>query len=178
MATSLLTRSMAKTFISQTSLNRAIMVSPGRYINLSGGPIPIEQQIRMSVNSAIRAARFTHHALRCEELLLEALSDAWNYRLNPHHSYRGKKVTRVSFGTKRPNDRDQEGIRLYLLSRIWYCWMLGTRTKPKVNNRCNPDTPFVVFVKAIAPWFGMGNVVKNLERYQAYRKRSMRLIGV
>lgn len=178
MATPLLTRSIAKKFISQALPKHGIMVSPGRYINLSGGPILIEQQMRLSIDSAMRVARFTRHTLRCEELLLEALRDAWSYRLNPHHSYRGKKVTRLSFGAKRSNDRNQETIRLYLLSRIWYCWMLGTGAKPKVNNRCNPDTAFVIFAKAIAPWFGMGNVVKNLERYQAYRKRSMGLIGV
>ena len=32
---------------------------------------------------------------------------------------------------------------------------------------------FVVFVKTLAPWFGLGNVVKNLERYQSYRKATM-----
>ena len=137
---------------------------------------PIEQQVRQSIDSAIRSAGFTHDCLRCENLLLEALKNAWRYRLEPHQSYRGRKVTRRSFGTRRPNDRNQEAIRMYLLSQIRYCWMLGTRSNPTVNNRNYPDTPFVEFVKAIVPWFGLGNVIKNLERYQAYRKHNLALI--
>jgi hypothetical protein len=177
MATALLTRSMARKLISAKPSNRGIMVSPGRYINLSGAPLTIEQQMRLSIDGAIRAAGFTQHCLRCEELLLEALKDAWHYRLNPHESYLGKKVTRKSFGTKRPNDRNQELIRMYLLSRLWYCWMLGTGNKPVTNNRRNSDSPFVIFVKTLGAWFGLGNIVKNAERYQAYRKRNfMQLI--
>lgn len=173
MATSSLTPKEAKKFISQKPSNRGIMVSPGRYINLSSSPLSIEQKMRHSIDGAMRRAHFTQNCLLCEELLLEALRDAWHYRLVPHHSYRGKKVTRESFGTSRPKDRDQEPIRMYLLARIWYCWMLGIGIKPKVNNRRNPDTTFVIFVKTLAPWFGMGNIVKNLECYQAYRKRNI-----
>ena len=173
MATCLLTRSMAKTLISTKPSNRGIMVSPGRYISLSGAPPSIEQQMRLSIDGAMRAARFTQNCLRCEELLLEALKHAWHYRLNPHQSYRGKKVTRNSFGTSRSNNRNQELIRMYLLSRLWYCWMLGTGKEPVVNNRRNSDQPFVVFVKALGAWFGLGNIVKNAERYQAYRKRNL-----
>jgi hypothetical protein len=44
---------------------------------------------------------------------------------------------------------------------------------PVVNNRRNPDTQFVTFVKSLGVWFGLGNVVKNLERYQAYRKYAL-----
>ena len=33
--------------------------------------------------------------------------------------------------------------------------------------------PFVVFVKSIAPWFGLGNVIKNLERFQGFRKQAL-----
>lgn len=174
MATSLLSRKQAKQFISQKPSHRGIMVSPGRYINLSGVPPSIEQKMRVSVDDAMRTAKFTQNCLRCEEILIETLRDAWSYRLVPYHSYQGKKVTRNSFGTKRPNDRDEELIRMYLLARIWYCWTIGVGVKPKVNNRRNPDTSFVIFVKAIALWFGMGNIVKNLERYQAYRKRYLR----
>lgn len=173
MAVCLLTLPMAKDFISGNSVNPGVMVSPGRFVNLSGAPPSVEQMIRAGIDNAMRKARFTRHAMRCEEILVEALRDAWGYRLQPHHSYRGKKVTRLSFGGARPNDRDQEMIRMYLLARLWYCWMLGVGKKPTVNNRPNPDTPFVLFVKDVSPCFGLGNVVKNLERYQAYRKRNL-----
>jgi hypothetical protein len=149
-----------------------VMVSPGRMVNLSGAPLTLEQKMRKSIDQAMRAAKFTQHNLRCENLILEALMQARQYRSRPHHSYQGKKVTRLSFGTSRPNNRNQELIRIYLLGMLWYCWVLGTNKKPKVNNRHNPDTPFVVFVKTLGAWFGLGNIVKNLERYQSYRKRT------
>jgi hypothetical protein len=41
------------------------------------------------------------------------------------------------------------------------------------NNRRNSDSPFVIFVKTLGAWFGLGNIVKNAERYQAYRKRNL-----
>ena len=154
--------------------SHGVMVSPGRYVNLSGGPFTLEQKMRASIHSAMRTAKFTQHCLHCEDLILQALSEARQYRITPHYSYRGKKVTRHSFGITRPNNRSQEPIRLYFIATLWYCWMLGTNTKTVVNNRRNPDSPFVTFVKTIGAWYGLGNVVKNLECYQAYRKRTFR----
>ena len=151
-------------------ISNGVMVSPGRFVNLSCVSLTLEQKIRASIDVAMRHAKFTRQCLRCENLILEALMEARQYRSTPHISYRGKKVTRQSFGTTRPNNRDQKKIRLYLLGMLWYCWVLGTETKPKINNRGNPDTPFVTFVKTLSVWFGLGNVVKNLEHYQAYRK--------
>ena len=79
----------------------------------------------------------------------------------------------MSYGTERPNDRNQEGIRFYLLGMLWYAWFIGTSEKPVTNNRKNPDSPFVTFVKSIAPWFGLGNVIKNLEGFQSFRKLTL-----
>jgi len=150
-----------------------VMVSPGRYVNLERGSLTLEQKMRASIDGAMRGAKFTHDCLRCENILVETILLARQYRLTPHYSYRGKKVTRQSFGTKRPNNRNQELIRFYLLSKLWHCYLLGTRSVPVVNNRRNPDTQFVTFVKSLGVWFGLGNVVKNLERYQAYRKYAL-----
>jgi hypothetical protein len=132
-----------KTKITPTAIaspSTGVMVSPGRYVNLGGGPRTLEQKIRASIDGAMRCATFTQNCLRCENILVEAILLARQYRLTPHYSYRGKKVTRQSFGTKRPNNRNQELIRFYLLSKLWYCYFLGTGSKPEVNNRRNPDT--------------------------------------
>jgi hypothetical protein len=153
--------------------SQGVMVSPSRYVNLSGAPPTLEQRMRNDLDRAMRKAKFTHHALLCENLLVEALLNARQYRSQPHHSYHGKKVTRNSFGTLRPRDRAQELIRLYLIGIIWRVWMRGTLHKPIVNNRRDPDTPFVLFVKDVTAWYGLGNVIKNLERYQSYRRASL-----
>jgi hypothetical protein len=153
--------------------SQGVMVSPSRYVNLSSTPPTLEQRMRNDLDRAMRKAKFTHHTLLCENLLLEALFNARQYRSQPHHSYHGKKVTRISFGTLRPRDRDQEQIRLYLMGVIWRVWMLGTLHKPVVNNRRDADTPFVLFVKEVTAWYGLGNVIKNLERYQSYRRASL-----
>ena len=147
-----------------------VMVSPGRMVNLSNTPPTLECRMRQYLDHAMRKAKFTHHVPLCENLLLEALMNARQYRAQPHHSYRGKKVTRLSFGAARPKDRDQEQIRMHLLGMIWYAWSRGTQQKPIINNRRVPDTPFVIFVKAVWLWYGFGNVIKYLERYQSYRK--------
>jgi hypothetical protein len=155
------------------SPSQGVMVSPGRYVNLSGAPPTLEQCLRQHFDRAMRVAKFTRDVLLCENLLLEATLSARQYQDHPHHSYRGKKVTRISFGTSRPKGRNQEQIRLYWMSVIWRVWMRGTRTMPVINNRKNPDTPFVIFAKTVSAWFGMGNLVKNLERYQSYRRSSL-----
>ena len=147
-----------------------VMVSPGRCVNLSNAPPTLECRIRQHLDRAMRQAKFTHYASLCENVLFETLMNARQYRAQPHHSYQGKKVTRLSFGTARSNDRDQEQIRMHLLGMIWYVWSRGTRQKPIVNNRRDPDTPFVIFVKEVWLWYGFGNVIKYLERYQSYRK--------
>lgn len=153
--------------------SNGVMVSPGKYIDLSCSAPSLEQTIRSSIDQAMRVAGFKNNSARCEQLILDVVMDVRNYRAHPHHSYLGKKVTRHSFGTARPKNRNQELLRLRILSVLWYCWMLGTDTKPCVNSRRNPDTRFVIFVKAIGMWFGLGNVVKNLERYQSYRKATL-----
>lgn len=155
------------------SNSSGVMVSPGRYVNLARKPLTLEQRIRVSVKKTMRKARFKYRTARCEDMILEAILTARHYRENPHFSHAGKKVTRSTYGTERPNDRKQEGIRFYLLGMLWYAWIIGTGEKPVVNNRRNPDLPFVVFVKSIAPWFGLGNVIKNLECFQSFRKLTL-----
>ena len=155
------------------TLSHGVMVAPGRYINLAPRSGSLSQKIMQNIQSAMLLARFPSISLRDQRLLLAAILRSKDYRAHPHNSYLGKKVTRQSFGTGRPNNRDQEQIRQYLLGMMWYVWAKGTGNRPIVNARGNPDTPFVIFVKTLAPWFGMGNVIKNLERYQSYRKATM-----
>ena len=150
-----------------------VMVSPGRYVDLSGKPLTQEQRIRASIQRAMRQAHFKYQSAHCENLIYECIQTARHYRAHPHVSFNGKKLTRLSFGTRRPNNRNQEGIRFYFIGRLWYAWCMGTGKKPEVNNRRNPDLPFVQFVKSIGPWFGLGNVIKNLERYQSYRRATI-----
>ena len=157
----------------KTTQSHGVMVAPGRYINLTPRSGSLSQRIMQSIQSAMLLARFPSGSLGDQRLLLGAILKAKDYRAHPHHSYQGKKVTRLSFGTGRSNKRDQEQIRQYLMGMMWYVWTKGTGTCPTVNARGNPDTPFVIFVKSLAPWFRMGNVIKNLERYQSYRKATM-----
>ena len=82
-------------------ISNGVMVSPGRFVNLSCVSLTLEQKIRASIDVAMRHAKFTRQCLRCENLILEALMEARQYRSTPHISYRGKKVTRQSFGTTR-----------------------------------------------------------------------------
>jgi len=112
-----------------------VMVSPGRCVNLSNAPPTLECRIRQHLDRAMRQAKFTHYASLCENVLFETLMNARQYRAQPHHSYQGKKVTRLSFGTARSNDRDQEQIRMHLLGMIWYVWSRGTRQKSSPGTR-------------------------------------------
>jgi hypothetical protein len=161
------------TLVPTATVPKGIMVSPGRYVNLAKGPATLEERMRASIKTTMRKARFQFRTARCEDMILECILTARHYREHPHFSHAGIKVTRLSFGTSRSNDRNQEGIRFYLIGMLWYAWVIGTGEKPIVNNRRNPDLPFVTFVKSIAPWFGLGNVIKNLERFQSFRKRTL-----
>jgi hypothetical protein len=164
-------RSLAKPVVRHVG----IMVGPGRYVNLANPTmLTYEQRVRGQIDRAMRAAKFTHHALRCEDRIYEAIQMARKYLVKPHHSYLGKKVTRQSFGTTRPNNRTQEAMRMLFIASLWAAWAWGKQALPKVNNRRNPDTDFVAFVKFLSPLICMGNVVKNLERYQSYRRATMR----
>lgn len=162
--------------ISNQQQPQGIQVSPGRYVNLGSSGATPEQRIRSAIDQAMRIAKFKKQCLLCENIIYEAIENAVDYRKNPHFSYAGKKVSRQTFGTTRPNSRNQEQIRMYLLAVFWRAWQIGKDEKPKVNNRKDADTDFVCFVKQLAVHFGLGNAIKNLEGFQSYRKRC--LLGV
>lgn len=174
MATKKSSNSHATRSSTSSSNSSGVMVSPGRYVNLSNAPITLTQRIEQRVDMAMRRHGFIQNSLQCKDMVVDAILTARHYRANPHHSYHGVKVTRNSFGTARPNNRSQESLRMYLLAALWRAWMLGTNSKPKVNNRDYPDTRFVKFVTDVAVSLGMGNVIKNLERFQSYRSATFR----
>lgn len=158
--------------ISSSSLG--VMVSPGRMVNLSNTPPSLAQRIQSRIDLAMRRHGFKQNIQQCEDMIVDAIFVVRHYLAHPHHSYHGKKVTRHSFGTTRPKNRNQEGTRMYILAVLWRAWMLGTASMPKVNNRNYADTRFVKFAKEVTAIMVMGNVIKNLERYQSCRSTAFR----
>lgn len=159
--------------ISNRQTPQGIEVSPGRYVNLASNKPTHEQRIRSAIDQVMRTAKFKKHCQFCENIIYEAIENAIDYQKNPHFSYAGKKITRQTFGTTRPNNRDQEQIRMYLLAAFWRAWQIGKDEKPKVNNRKDTDTNFVHFVRQLAVHFGLGNIIKNLECFESYRKQCL-----
>ena len=152
-------------------MSRAIQVSKGRFVNLSGDPPTPQEILQNDVRVVIVKARLKYAALNIEIGITQSLISCQEFRDSPYHSYRGKKVTRISFGTTRPQGRvDEELMRLYLMGTIWAAWFKGTHNTPIVNNKGNLRTPFVDFAAAVMGLIGIGKVEEYLEQYQSYRQ--------
>jgi hypothetical protein len=152
-------------------MTRPIEVSRGRFVNLSGEPPSSDELLKEKIRRIISFYKFKHHALDAELRIAEAVTNCKEYRNNPYHSYHGKKVTRQSFGTSRPEGRkDQELIRFHLISVLWASWLEGMQEDPVVNNKDDHRTPFVNFVERVFQLMGMGKVEDHLEEYQSYRQ--------
>jgi hypothetical protein len=152
-------------------MSRPVEVSRGRYVNLSGEPPTPEELLKEKIRKIIFACKFQHHALDVELRIAEAVTNCKEYRDKPYSSYKGKKVTRQSFGTSRPEGRkDQELIRFHLISVLWASWLQGMQEDPVVNNKGNPRTPFVNFVDQVFQLIGIGKVEDHLEDYESYRQ--------
>jgi len=152
-------------------MSRSIEVSKGRFVNLSGEPPSPQEVLQNDVRKLIVKAKLKYAALSIEIGITQSLISCQEFREHPYHSYRGKKVTRNSFGTDRPYGRvDEERMRFHLIGTIWVAWLKGMRKKPVVNNKGDVRTPFVVFAAAVMGLIEIGKVEDYLEQYQSYRQ--------
>ena len=131
--------------------------------------------LRQSVQAAIKSAKFQQNSQKAEDILVRAIEDTLDYRANPHASYKGKKVTRISFGTERPAGRkDETLIRAIVISALFRAWLLGLGKSPRINNKGYRPSSFVVFAESILRIAGIGKVVDHLEQYRSYRKQALK----
>lgn len=130
---------------------------------------------RIGVQRAIADSKFRQNSKKAEDILVRAIDDALYYRANPHASYKGKKVTRSSFGTKRSKGRkDETLIRAIVISALFQAWLLGFGNSPRINNKGYPASPFVIFAESILRLARIGKVEDHLEQYRSYRKKALK----
>lgn len=155
-------------------MSRPIEVSKGRFVNLSGEPPAPQEILQNDVRALIVKVKLKYAALDIEIGLTQSLISCQEFREQPYHSYKGKKVTRISFGTNRPQGRvDEELMRFHLIGTIWASWFKGMRKQPVVNNKGDKRTPFVDFAAAIMDLIGIGKAEDYLEQYQSYRQATL-----
>ena len=155
-------------------MSRPIEVSKGRFVNLSGEPPTPQELLQNDVRKLIVKAKLKYAALSIEIGITQSLISCQEFREHPYHSYRGKKVTRNSFGTDRPYGRvDEERMRFHLIGTIWVAWLKGMRKNPVVNNKGDARTPFVDFAAAVMGLIEIGKVEDYLEQYQSYRQATL-----
>jgi hypothetical protein len=135
--------------------------------------VPIDPR-RLAVQKVIAGAKFQQNSKQAEDILVRAIENARDYRANPHASYKGKKVTRDSFGTDRPKGRkDETLIRAVVMSALFRSWLLGFGASPRINNKGYPASPFVIFAEPILRMAGIGKIEDHLEQYRSYRKKAL-----
>ena len=151
-------------------MGRGVEVSKGRYIDISGDPPTHEQALQEKIRKLLEKARFKRATLRSSIRITQAILNCEEHRAAPYNSYKGKKVTRISFGGVRKEGRnDEELLRFQFISAIWSSWNEGTEIKPTINNKGDEQTPFVQFAVPFFKLAQIGKVLTHLEDYQSYR---------
>ena len=152
-------------------MSHPIEVSPGRYIDLSGAPLPPSLLLRQNIRTIILASKFSHKVPVYQARIALAIEECEQFRAQPSHRYPGQRSTKNPFDRKKPKGRkSEELLRLYLMGVLWETWLRGTHKQPVVNNKGNARTPFVKFVASIFELSAMGKVEDHLEEYQSYRR--------
>jgi hypothetical protein len=152
-------------------MSHPIQVSPGRYVNLSGAPLPPNVLLRQKIRMILFAYKFTHNVSNFQERIAQAIEECEQFRAQPYHRYPGYQTARNRFGPKKPKGRkSEELLRLYLTGVLWETWFRGTHDQPVVNNKGYAHKPFVKFVTSIFALSRMGKVQQHLEDYQSYRQ--------
>jgi len=152
-------------------MGRGVEVSKGRYIDISGDPPTHEQALQEKIRKLLEKARFKRATLRSSIRITQAILNCEEHRAAPYNSYKGKKVTRISFGGVRKEGRnDEELLRFQFISAIWSSWNEGTEIKPTINNKGDEQTPFVQFAVPFFKLAHIGKVLTHLEDYESYRQ--------
>ncbi len=152
-------------------MSHPIQVSPGRYVNLSGAPLPPVILLRQKIRMILFACKFTHNISNFQEHIAQAIEECEQFRAQPYHRYPGYRTARNRFSSKKFKGRkSEELLRFYLTGVLWETWYRGTYDQPVVNNKANARTPFVKFVTSIFALSRMGKVLQHLEDYQSYRQ--------
>lgn len=131
--------------------------------------------LRLDIRKALAESKFKNNLTKAEDILVRAIEDALFYRANPHASYKGKKVTRISFGTDRPKGRkDETLIRAIVISALFQSWQLEFEKSPRINNKGYRASPFVIFAELIFRIANIGKVEDHLEEYRSFRKQAIK----
>lgn len=131
------------------------------------------------ITKAVTTTRFRAKSQTIIKIIVGAIRQAETYRRNPLHTYQSKKATKDNFGTSRKKGRRCLNLESHLIcSALWRSWVLGFKDMPKINNKGYDDTKFVSFARDIFRVVSLGKVHDRLERYQSYRKRSLKQFEV
>jgi hypothetical protein len=136
-------------------------------------------QLRRQLHLKIAKAKFPFgKRQRVEEILVHAIC---HFRLHRNRRRNNSPPLpgRLHFRgiSQKRGPKDNKAVRLFLLSRIHYAWMIGFSDYPKINNKDYPDSPFVVFAESILLSEGVARIHTNLEEFRSYRKKQMQASG-
>jgi hypothetical protein len=136
-------------------------------------------QIRIAVRSAIRAARFPLDKRNSvEDIIVRAICHYRLYRLRTKNNAApipGRTNFNPTLRKRGPKDKKDE--RIYLLSELFYAWLVGFGDYPKINNKFYSASPFVRFIEPILHDEGISRIEGNLDEYRAYRKKQLLASG-
>jgi hypothetical protein len=131
------------------------------------------------ITNAVSTPRFRAKSQTIIKIIVGAIRQAETYRRNPLHTYKSLKATKNNFGTARKKGRRNLDLESDLIcSALWRAWVLGFREIPVLNNKGYDDTKFVGFARDIFRIVGLGKVLDRLERYQSFRKKSLKKFEV
>jgi hypothetical protein len=133
----------------------------------------------LEITKSVTTTRFRAKSQTIIKIIVGAIRQAETYRRNHLHTYQSKKATKDNFGTSRKKGRRSLNLESHLIcSALWRSWVLGFKDMPKINNKGYDDTKFVSFARDIFRVVSLGKVHDRLERYQSYRKRSLKQFEV
>lgn len=136
-------------------------------------------RLRKQLHAAIAKAKFPFSVRqRVEDILVQSVC---HFRI--HRNRRQKNLAPITGRfhfrkqIQKRGPRDKKEIRMYLLSQIYYAWVVGFRDYPKINNKNYPDSSFVIFAESILLGEGVARIHTNLEEFRSYRKKQLEASG-
>jgi len=136
-------------------------------------------QLRRQLHLKIANAKFPFGSrARVEDILVQAVC---YFRIHRNRQQKnsapltGKTNFRITPQKRGP--KDKKDTRMYLMSQIYYAWILGFNAYPKINNKDYADSPFVIFAQSILLSEGVARIHTNLEEFRSYRKKQIQASG-
>jgi hypothetical protein len=134
--------------------------------------------LRQEVRDTLKRHQFLKDSQKvCESMIVRAIRQIRVYRKKRPKTYWCPITNHYVPYRVRPRgrSRDELRIRMLLMHTVFRAWRKAFMADPVINNRGNDPRPFTLFAQDIFVIEPMENLEDNLEHYQSYVRRLLKI---